>query len=418
MLLLLLPIDAPGGAKPKKNGQRAKNRIIHIFNHNSRAQTLYYSLSPSPTKLQIDTLVYFKGRKARGRDHKSDCGRCNFDSIELVFGLVTLPSLSLTSSFFSHSLQGKTKKKQEENTTTRSPLSSRLLLFSSTSQTRKRMDLQDVYSAWAADASAPGMATTTMSPGSNGGGPLKLAGGAEAASLGGSAAAGAGTGAAGPRTSSGFMLTADCSAGGALAPRAPAAPAPAPAPAPALPPAAAVAAPAAANNNAAAPFCFLPGTAGAGNNNNAGARSPESEATRLNNTSDFQQHLMLPCVAVRAPTTTTSSPEASSVAVAAVTAPAPPAPSSTTATSYDFATVYALLGSLFDPACAGIDHAAALAQMPRGEREVAGVWLRYVAAHLSDPAAMAGHAAALTEATLADRTTAVAAAAAGLRQQQ
>ena len=36
------------------------------------------------------------------------------------------------------------------------------------------MDLQDVYSAWAADASAPGMATTTMSPGSNGGGPADL----------------------------------------------------------------------------------------------------------------------------------------------------------------------------------------------------------------------------------------------------
>ena len=40
---------------------------------------------------------------------------------------------------------------------------------------------------------------------------------------------------------------------------------------------------------------------------------------------------------------------------------------------------------------------------PRGEREVAGVWLRSVAAHLRDPAAMAGHAAALTEAALMDR---------------
>ena len=98
---------------------------------------------------------------------------------------------------------------------------------------------------------------------------------------------------------------------------------------------------------------------------------------------------------------------------AAAAAPAPPPPPP----SYDFATVYALLGSLFDPACAGIDHAAALAQMPRGEREVAGVWLRSVAAHLRDPAAMAGHAAALTEAALMDRAAA-AAASAGFQQQQ
>ena len=270
------------------------------------------------------------------------------------------------------------------------------------------MDLQDVYSAWAAETPA-------------GGGPLKLLGGGASAGggapravpLGGAAGDGAG-----PRASSGFMLTADCSAGGTLAPRAP--------PAPSLAPAAAAAAAAAAANNsssnnnnaaAAAPFCFLPGTAGA--NGTAGARSPESEATRLAvagaNAGDVQQHLMLPAVAGRAPTT--SSPEASSAAAgtaaAGTAAAAPPLllpPPSTTAAaaaiSYDFATVYALLGSLFDPACAGIDHAAALAQMPRGEREVAGVWLRSVAAHLGDPAAMAGHAAALTEATLMDRTAA------------
>jgi len=280
------------------------------------------------------------------------------------------------------------------------------------------MDLQEVFSAWAADA--PG-AINSSGLGGGGGCPLKLgapaaAGGGEpplllAAGGGPPRAGGAllGGGGGAPRTSSGFMMTADCSAVGTLAPRAPD---------PARAPRAAVAA--ATNDNAAtaAPFCFLPGSAGAGTS--GGARSPESEATRLavdtshnnnnnnsNSTNDGggggggggcqQLHLLLPPVPVRAPTA--SSPEASAAAAAAAAAAAPAPPS----VSYDFATVYALLGSLFDPACAGIDHAAALAQMPRGEREVAGVWLRSVAAHLRDPAAMAGHAAALTEAALMDR---------------
>ena len=281
------------------------------------------------------------------------------------------------------------------------------------------MDLQEVYSAWAADA--PGAINSSGLGGGGGGCPLKL--GAPAAAGGGEPplllAAGGGPprsggallggGGGAPRTSSGFMMTADCSAVGTLAPRAPD---------PARAPRAAVAA--ATNDNAAtaAPFCFLPGSAGAGTS--GGARSPESEATRLavdtshnnnnnnsNSTNDGggggggggcqQLHLLLPPVPVRAPTA--SSPEASAAAAAAAAAAAPAPPS----VSYDFATVYALLGSLFDPACAGIDHAAALAQMPRGEREVAGVWLRSVAAHLRDPAAMAGHAAALTEAALMDR---------------
>ena len=142
------------------------------------------------------------------------------------------------------------------------------------------MDLQEVYSAWAADA--PGAINSSGLGGGGGGCPLKL--GAPAAAGGGEPplllAAGGGPprsggallggGGGAPRTSSGFMMTADCSAVGTLAPRAPD---------PARAPRAAVAA--ATNDNAAtaAPFCFLPGSAGAGTS--GGARSPESEATRL-----------------------------------------------------------------------------------------------------------------------------------------
>ena len=300
------------------------------------------------------------------------------------------------------------------------------LLFKPTPE--REMDLQDVYSAWAADTSGMMMMSSNGNGsigGSNGGsnGPLKIrtsaATGAAPAALGPLDATGAGGGAF-TRTSSGFALTVDCSAGGGVAPHAP--------PAPPVPAAAATTTDNNATAAAAAPFCLLPGTAAAAGNGN---RSPESEATRLAiKNSEYhhhQQHLMLPAVAVRAPpppptttTTTSSSPEASSSSAAAAAAAVAVAPAVAAAPppsiSYDFATVYALLGSLFDPACAGIDHAAALAQLPRGEREVAGVWLRSVASHLRDPAAMAGHAAALTEAVLMDRAAAAAAAEAGMQQ--
>jgi hypothetical protein len=69
---------------------------------------------------------------------------------------------------------------------------------------------------------------------------------------------------------------------------------------------------------------------------------------------------------------------------------------------YDFATVYAFLGSLFDPACSCVDPAAALAQMAAPDRDVALIFARSLAAHLRSPPAMAAAAAALAEGAAAD----------------
>jgi hypothetical protein len=70
--------------------------------------------------------------------------------------------------------------------------------------------------------------------------------------------------------------------------------------------------------------------------------------------------------------------------------------------SYDFATIYAFVGSLFDPACAGVDVGAALAQMAPGDADVARVYVRSLAAHLRSPEAMTQVAVALAEGAVED----------------
>ena len=70
--------------------------------------------------------------------------------------------------------------------------------------------------------------------------------------------------------------------------------------------------------------------------------------------------------------------------------------------SYDFATIYAFAGSLFDPACAGVDVGAALAQMAPGDADVARVYVRSLAAHLRSPEAMTQVAVALAEGAVED----------------
>ncbi|BDA50403.1 probable protein REVEILLE 8 at C-terminar half [Coccomyxa sp. Obi] len=55
----------------------------------------------------------------------------------------------------------------------------------------------------------------------------------------------------------------------------------------------------------------------------------------------------------------------------------------------DFATIYAFLGSLFDPELAHIDHADVLAQMAPVDRETACLLMNNMAANIADPAALA-----------------------------
>ncbi|CAL8464812.1 g4347 [Coccomyxa elongata] len=55
----------------------------------------------------------------------------------------------------------------------------------------------------------------------------------------------------------------------------------------------------------------------------------------------------------------------------------------------DFATIYAFLGSLFDPDLVLIDHADVLAQMAPVDRETACLLMNNMAANIADPAALA-----------------------------
>ncbi|EIE22859.1 hypothetical protein COCSUDRAFT_42447 [Coccomyxa subellipsoidea C-169] len=57
----------------------------------------------------------------------------------------------------------------------------------------------------------------------------------------------------------------------------------------------------------------------------------------------------------------------------------------------DFATIYAFLGSLFDPVCAQINHWDVLAQMAPVDRETACLLMHNLAANLGDSAAVAAH---------------------------
>ena len=95
---------------------------------------------------------------------------------------------------------------------------------------------------------------------------------------------------------------------------------------------------------------------------------------------------------------------ASRASRARATAPAASPLSIAAPAGYDFATVYAFLGALFDPACAGVDVPAALAAMGEADRAVALLWARSLATHLRSPGSMAAAAAALAEAGALDES--------------
>ncbi|KAK9846276.1 hypothetical protein WJX81_000748 [Elliptochloris bilobata] len=64
----------------------------------------------------------------------------------------------------------------------------------------------------------------------------------------------------------------------------------------------------------------------------------------------------------------------------------------------DFATIYAFLGSLFDPTCSRVDHADVLAQMAPIDRETTGLLMRNIIANLACPPALTEHLRVLRQA--------------------
>ena len=136
-----------------------------------------------------------------------------------------------------------------------------------------------------------------------------------------------------------------------------------------------------------APFCARPGATtpsggGASDATAIMAPSPVRSARRRQRSGGASP-------ASRAPRARTAAPGPSPLSIAA------PA-------GYDFVTVYAFLGALFDPACASVDVPAALAAMGEADRAVALLWARSLATHLRSPGSMAAAAAALAEAGALD----------------